>query len=82
MPTEYSLTITDDGEWKPIEYDYESPYALQCAYSSTGRARCRVCGDLIPKGVVRLGLPIKWRGGGYGYINVRGCAESGVALSD
>ena len=48
------LTVTDDGQWKPIEYDYEQQYDLLCAYAATSRAKCRRCGDLIPKGVVRI----------------------------
>ena len=63
------VTVTDDGEWKPIEYDYESRYEFKCEYSKTGRAKCRRCGDMISKGAVRLAKPIKWRGGEYNIIS-------------
>ena len=64
-----NLTITEDGDWKPIEYDYESRYVFKCEYSKSGRAKCRRCGNLIAKATVRIATPIKWRGGGYGVIS-------------
>ena len=47
-----ALTVTAKMEWKPVEYDYESEYTMIASYSATARAKCRRCGDLIPK--VRL----------------------------
>jgi len=64
-----NVTVTEDGQWKPIEYEYEVEYKFSCEYSKTGRAKCRRCGELIPKGSVRIAKPIKWRGGDYGIIS-------------
>lgn len=32
-----------------------------CQYATTGRARCRRCGEDIQKGDLRLGYPFRWR---------------------
>jgi len=42
---------------------------LMVQYSKSGRARCRKCSEKIKKGDVRVGTPIKWRGGTYGWIS-------------
>ncbi len=64
-----NLTISEDGEWKPVEYAYESRYELRAEYGKSGRAKCRRCGEMIAKGAVRLGVPIKWRGGEHNIIS-------------
>jgi len=35
--------------------------AMFCQYATTGRARCRRCGEDIQKGDLRLGYPFRWR---------------------
>lgn len=66
--TAITLTVTEDCHWKPIEYEYEDAFEFICSYAPSGRAKCRRCGEKIPKGEVRLGKPVKWRGGPYGWI--------------
>lgn len=39
------------------------PSLLQVSKAPTGRAGCRKCGENIDKGAIRVGSPIKWRGG-------------------
>jgi hypothetical protein len=65
------------GEWKPFgmedRHDYnpeEQEFLYTAEYAKTGRAGCKKCGEKIDKDTVRIGNPIKWRGGGeFGYIN-------------
>jgi len=66
------LTICeDDGkrEWKPAEYETEPIYSHVVELAKTARARCRKCSEAIAKGVVKVGVPFKWRGGAHGYIS-------------
>eukprot|EP00854_Cymbomonas_tetramitiformis_P030583 gene30583-38254_t len=67
MPT---LTVCEEGHWKPLE-DGEVEYMYMVEYSKSGRARCRRCSEMISKDMVRVGLPIKWKGSAsaYGWIN-------------
>ena len=58
--------------WRPIyEDDSEefATYVCQVEYAKSGRARCGVCAELIAKNTVRVGTPLKYRGGDYGWIS-------------
>ena len=63
------LTVDEDGDWKPIDDEDEVPYRFTTEYAKSSRARCRVCSEAIKKDTVRVGVPVKWGGGTYGYIN-------------
>ncbi len=58
----------EDGQWRPTEDESERK-VLMVEYSRSARARCRRCSEKIPKSVVRVGAPIKWRGGTHGWIS-------------
>ena len=48
----------------------EAEFSYIAQVAPSGRAGCRTCGEKIAKDAVRLGTPMKWRGGGqFGYIN-------------
>jgi hypothetical protein len=65
-----ALTVDKNGEWKPLDAKGEKEYTYVAQVAPSGRAGCRACGMKIDKDLVRLGTPMKWRGGGeYGYIN-------------
>eukprot|EP00501_MAST-03F_sp_TOSAG23-6_P001685 GSMAST32.ASY1.ANO1.1756.1 assembled CDS len=62
------LTVTDDGHWKPL-IEGEQQIKVVSEYAKSSRARCRLCSEKILKNEVRLGFPVKWRGGEYGWIS-------------
>ena len=63
------LTINEEGFWMPIEREDQPLYKYVAEFAKSSRARCRRCSDNILKGELRLGAPIKWRGGEYGWIS-------------
>ena len=71
------LTIVDawDGKnvtWRPIYEDDSEEYRVfthQCEYAKSGRGKCGRCGEKIAKDTVRVGEPLKYRGGDYGWIS-------------
>merc|ERR1711871_387904 len=67
------LTVDEDGDWLSLDHEDAEEDAKEilfiAQYSKSSRARCRLCSKTIPKGVVRLGSAVKWRGGQYGFIN-------------
>ncbi|ACO62624.1 SNF2 super family [Micromonas commoda] len=70
MPS--ALTIVEfEGkfEWKLAEYENEQTFSHVVEIAKSGRARCRKCSELIAKDSVRIGVPIKWRGGLFGWIS-------------
>ena len=71
------LTVVDawDGKgvtWRPI-YDDDSEsftaYTHMVEYAKSGRGKCGKCSEKIEKDTVRIGAPLKYRGGDYGWIN-------------
>mmetsp|Transcript_9849 Transcript_9849/g.24246 ORF Transcript_9849/g.24246 Transcript_9849/m.24246 type:complete len:1443 (-) Transcript_9849:103-4431(-) len=62
------LTIDADGQWMPTD-DPGERVRLVVEHSKSGRARCRRCSENISKNEIRIGVPIKWRGGTYGWIS-------------
>jgi len=71
------LTVVDawDGKgvtWRPI-YDDDSesftPFTHMVEYAKSGRGKCGKCSEKIDKDTVRIGAPLKYRGGDYGWIN-------------
>mmetsp|Transcript_20428 Transcript_20428/g.37974 ORF Transcript_20428/g.37974 Transcript_20428/m.37974 type:complete len:1566 (+) Transcript_20428:272-4969(+) len=55
------MTIDEDGDWQVLgDNDAAPEYLVRVEKSKSGRAKCRVCGELIPKEKVRIGVPIKW----------------------
>jgi hypothetical protein len=56
----FVLGIDDEGQWlKPTATNDDKKYFFQSEYAKSGRARCRVCSEPIPKGTVRLGKALK-----------------------
>eukprot|EP00940_MAST-03C_sp_MAST-3C-sp2_P001866 g1866.t1 len=64
------LTVDVEArQWRAREWENEPVYQFMAEYAKSGRARCRLCSEKIEKGSVRMGTPIKWRGGDFGWIN-------------
>ena len=61
------LTILGN-EWKPAE-GKQKVYTHRVEKSKSSRATCRRCSEKIEKGAIRIGTPIKWRGGEWGWIS-------------
>ena len=75
----------DTGHWRPVATATDRAFLatvehakVPCTRCScvvvlmamqTGRARCRRCSETIKKGDIRVGVPIKWRGGTHGWIS-------------
>ena len=58
--------------WRPIfDDDSESfvAYTHCVEYAKSGRGKCGRCGEKIAKDTVRVGEPLKYRGGDYGWIS-------------
>eukprot|EP01012_Entosiphon_sulcatum_P067451 TRINITY_DN9716_c0_g1_i1.p1 TRINITY_DN9716_c0_g1~~TRINITY_DN9716_c0_g1_i1.p1 ORF type:complete len:1165 (-),score=253.85 TRINITY_DN9716_c0_g1_i1:69-3533(-) len=68
MPPPVELTVTKQGTWKPAGTK-DRKYLLVVEYSKSGRARCRRCGDYIPKDTPRIGLPVRDPRGDTGWIS-------------
>jgi len=70
------FTVVDawDGKgvtWRPIYDDDSEEFAIRThvvEYAKSSRGKCGVCSEAIGKGEVRIGTPIKYRGGDYGWI--------------
>lgn len=69
-----SFTVVD-GSWVSLAKADAATLAAAHVYvvlteiAKSGRAKCRICGEMIEKGIPRIGVPIKWRGGEHGYIS-------------
>lgn len=70
------LTIhPEKNDWCPLSLLSDaqrastSVYTHRVEYAKTGRARCRKCGLFIDQEALRIGLPMKWPNGLYGYIS-------------
>ena len=62
------MTVTEDGDWKRADDD-DYIYKFTTEYAKSSRATCQLCSEKIKKDTVRVGTPVKWSGGSYGYIN-------------
>ena len=73
MP-ELTVVPSWDGKgvtWRPIFDDDSDTYVTytHCVeYAKSGRGKCGRCGEKIAKDTVRVGEPLKYRGGDYGWI--------------
>lgn len=68
------LTVGDswDGKgkaWKYIASEEEKVYTFMIEHAKSGRAKCRKCGEKISKGEIRIGEPMRWHTGDYGWIS-------------
>ena len=74
MP-ELTVVPSWDGKgvtWRPIFDDDSDTYVTytHCVeYAKSGRGKCGRCGEKIAKDTVRVGEPLKYRGGDYGWIS-------------
>jgi hypothetical protein len=93
-PEKFSVLVSafegkvDDRDWliRAAEFGAEHrrlPRLGRAERASTGRAHCRMCRDLIPKGVFRLALQMfeEGRMSPIGYIHVA-CAEAYFGTRD
>ena len=68
----YTVVTIGNGKpnWAFRDSDQDPPYLLMAEVSPSSMARCaRGCGELIKKGEVRLGEPLKDTRGEYGIIS-------------
>lgn len=63
-----SLTVTEEGHWRTAKGS-EPVFAHVCEIARSGRSRCRKCSEMIDKGDVRFGTPIRDPRGEFGYIS-------------
>jgi len=70
MPQPKIYTIDEDGEWKGlVDEEEELQYIFRVEYAKSGRASCHLCKDRIQFKEIRIGTPVKFRGGGrWGFI--------------
>jgi len=63
MPDPALLLAVDpeSGDWRMPYDDSEPVYKVRIEKAKTGRAKCRMCGEMIKTGTWRIGVPIKWR---------------------
>ena len=72
---EFTVVESWDGKgvtWRPIyEDDSESyvAYTHMVEYAKSGRGKCGRCSEKIAKDATRIGEPLKYRGGDYGWIS-------------
>lgn len=62
------LTLNERLVWRPAK-GKEHVYNYIVQKSPTARARCRKCSQLIPKGEMRVGVPIRHNAGDNGWIS-------------
>ncbi|KAG5500143.1 hypothetical protein JIQ42_04478 [Leishmania sp. Namibia] len=62
------LTLNERLIWRPAK-GKEHVYHYIVQKSPTARARCRKCSQLIPKGDMRVGVPIRHNAGDNGWIS-------------
>ncbi|KAG5476943.1 hypothetical protein LSCM1_05276 [Leishmania martiniquensis] len=62
------LTLNERLVWRPAR-GKEHVYHYIVQRSPTARARCRKCSQLIPKGELRVGVPIRHNAGDNGWIS-------------
>eukprot|EP00924_Labyrinthula_sp_SR-Ha-C_P005429 maker-scaffold_1-snap-gene-31.40-mRNA-1 protein AED:0.00 eAED:0.00 QI:0/0/0/1/1/1/2/0/1178 len=61
MTNQLPLTVSAKGEWD-LAAENEHRYFLIAEYARSGKAKCRMCGELIKNKSLRIGKPVKVRG--------------------
>lgn len=70
MPNVKVYTVDKDGDWMPLTNEKKQKRILfRVEYAKSGRASCHLCKERIKFKEIRIGTPVKFRGGGpHGFI--------------